>query len=334
MATTDTPSGILLAGTGSCVPPRTVTNADIAATLDTSDEWIRVRTGISERRFAGTVDTAATLGTAAARNALAAAGLTSTDVDLIVCGTVTPDLMCPSTACLIQAYLGCRTVPAFDVSAACSGFLYALGTAQAFLKTGSFNTALVVGTEVLSRTLDFSDRNTCILFGDGAGAAVLTANGESKRGLHSVRLYADGARQELIQVPSTVTPNPPPGPVALPQLRFVRMNGREVFKFAVVKMNELIVQARADCKEKGLDDIALLVPHQVNQRIIDSAVEATGFPKDRVMTNLCRYGNTSAASVPIALDEAIREGKCKVGDTVLLAAFGGGLTWSSALVTL
>lgn len=324
--------GVALLGTGSCVPARVVTNADIAGTLDTSDEWIHTRTGIRERRFAGIAETAGTLGAAAARNALVAAGIKAADLDLIVCGTVTPDLMCPSTACLIQSYLGARSVPAFDVGAACSGFLYALGTANAFVKAGQARTALVVGAEVLSRTLDFTDRNTCILFGDGAGAAVIAAR--ETPGLHSVRLYADGSRGELIQVPSTVTPNPPPGPVALPQLRYTRMNGREVFKFAVLKMVDLIQQARLDCAERGLGDIALLVPHQVNQRIINSAVETTGFPKDRVMVNLARYGNTSAASVPIALDEAIREGKCRTGDTVLLAAFGGGLSWSSALVTI
>ena len=328
------PRNVAILGTGSCVPPRIVSNADIAATLDTSDEWIRVRTGIRERRFAGTADTSALLGAAAARNALAAARLTQADLDIIVCGTVTPDLMCPSTACLIQSYLGAGMIPAFDVTAACSGFLYALGTANAFLKAGPFKTALVIGAEVLSRTLDFNDRNTCILFGDGAGAAVLALNDDPSRGLHSVRLYADGSRHELIQVPSTVTPNPPPGCGTMPQLRYVRIHGREVFKFAVQKLVELIEQARVDCREQGIDDIALLVPHQVNQRIIDSALQATGFPKDRVMVNLSRYGNTSAASVPIALDEAIREGKCQPGDTVLLAAFGGGLTWSSALVTL
>lgn len=330
---TNLPSRVALLGTGSCVPARVMTNADIAGPLCTSDEWIRVRTGIRERRFANSVETAATLGANAARNALTAAGVSTSDLDLIVCGTVTPDLMCPSTACLIQAYLGIRSIPAFDVSAACSGFLYALGTANAFVKTGGAKTALVIGAEVLSRALDFTDRNTCILFGDGAGAAVISRS-ETKSSIHTVRLFSDGSRQELIQVPSRVTPNPPPGPVALPQLRYVRMNGREVFKFAVLKMVEIIQQARLDCTEQGLGDIALLVPHQVNQRIIDSAVESTGFPMDRVMVNLSRYGNTSAASVPIALDEAIREGKCKPGDTVLLAAFGGGLTWSSALITI
>jgi 3-oxoacyl-[acyl-carrier-protein] synthase-3 len=231
------------------------------------------------------------------------------------------------------------TVPAFDVSAACSGFLYALGVAEKFVRTGSAEHALVVGSEVLSRVLDPGDRNTCIIFGDGAGAVVLSAAESPAVGVRRVHLFADGGRGELIQVPSLVTPDPPPLPnPACPAdtspLRFVRMNGREVFKFAVYRMIELVEQAEKDCRELAIPAIDLLVPHQVNQRIIDAALEATGFPNGKVMVNLDKYGNTSAASVPIALDEAIRGGRAKPGDTVLLVAFGGGLTWSSALVTL
>jgi 3-oxoacyl-[acyl-carrier-protein] synthase-3 len=241
--------------------------------------------------------------------------------------------MCPSTACLISSNLGCRTIPSFDISAACSGFVYALSVADQAIRCGNAKNVLVVGAEVLTKAVDFSDRNTCILFGDGAGAAVLSAETDTRRGFHTIRLFSDGSRQELIQVPSTVTPNPPPGPGTIPQLRFIRMNGREVFKFAVYRMIELIEQAQTEARELGLN-ISLLVPHQVNQRIIDSALEATGFPPERVVVNLDRYGNTSAASVPIALDEALRGGRAKTGDTILLVAFGGGLTWSSTLVTL
>ena len=320
-------------GTGSSVPARVVPNEEFTETIDTSDEWIRTRTGIRERRFAGVADTAATLGTEAARRALEAAGAAPRDVDLIVCATVTPDLMCPSTACLIQAALGCRPVPAFDVSAACSGFIYALSVAEQYVRTGTSKTALVVGADVLSRVSDFADRNTCILFGDGAGAVVLGPAADRAAGIHKVHLYADGTRQELIQVPSTVTPNPPPGPGTLPQLRYLRMHGREVFKFAVYQMIELIEQAQQDCRQLERE-LALIVPHQVNSRIIDAALEAVELPHEKVMVNLDKYGNTSAASVPIALDEAVRTGRAKPGDTILLVAFGGGLTWSSALLTL
>jgi 3-oxoacyl-[acyl-carrier-protein] synthase-3 len=321
-----------LRGTGSCVPPRVVLNEEFTDTLDTSDEWIRSRTGIRERRFVGVADSAATLATGAAREALAAAGVTPHDVDLIICATVTPDLMCPSTACLIQSALGCPPVPAFDLSAACSGFLYALSVGEQHIRTGAAKCALVIGADVLSRTVDFTDRNTCILFGDAAGAAVLGPTTD-RGGIHRIRLFADGTRQELIQVPSMVTPDPPPGPGTLPHLRHLRMHGREVFKFAVYQMIELIEQAQKDCIELERE-INLIVPHQVNSRIIDAALDAVELPADRVMVNLDKYGNTSAASVPVALDEAIRTGRAKRGDTVLMVAFGGGLTWSSALLTL
>jgi 3-oxoacyl-[acyl-carrier-protein] synthase-3 len=328
--------GVALRGTGSCLPARVVTNEEFteALNLETSDEWIRTRTGIRERRYAGLGETSASLGTIAARNAVAAAGLSVADIDLIVCASVTPDLMCPANANLIQAGLGCRQIPAFDVLAACSGFLYAMSVVSQYVKTGAAKHALVVGADVLSRVSDFTDRNTCILFGDGAGAVVLSATQVLTAGIRSIRLYSDGTRQELIQVPSKVTPNPAPGTQGQPRLEYMRMVGREVFRFAVSRMVELIHQAEADCREMGLNAIDLLIPHQVNQRIIDAALESTEFPPSKVMVNLDKYGNTSAASVPIALDEALRTGRCKPGDTVLLVAFGGGLTWSSALVTM
>ena len=328
--------GVALAGTGSCLPSRVVPNEEFAEALnlDTSDEWIRTRTGIRARRFAGVGESSATLGANAARKALDAARLDPHDVDLIVCATVTPDLMCPANACLIQASLGCRPIPAFDVSAACSGFLYALSVGSQFVRTGAAQNALVVGAEVLTRAMDLTDRNSCILFGDGAGAVVLSGTQILNTGVRVIHLYSDGSRQELIQVPSRVTPIPPPGPAMLQRLDYLRVSGREVFRFAVTRMVELIHQAEADCREMGLNGPDVLIPHQVNQRIIDAALEDTGFPKDKVMVNLDKYGNTSAASVPIALDEALKTGRCKPGDTVLLVAFGGGLTWSSAIVTL
>lgn len=328
--------GVALRGTGSALPDRVVPNQEFTDVLklDTSDEWIRTRTGIRERRYAAPHETSATLGTAAARNAIADAGLRPEDIDLIICATVTPDMMCPANAALIQAGLGCRHVPAFDIMAACTGFLYALSTAAQFVRTGAAAHALVIGTEVLSRTIDFTDRNTCILFGDGAGAAVLSGSCVVNTGVRAVSLGCDGSRQALIQLPSRVTPNPAPGALKLPQLEHMRISGREVFKFAVLRMVEIIEQAERDAREMGLSGIDLIVPHQVNQRIIDAALESTGFPADRVMVNVEKYGNTSAASIPIALDEARRTGRCKPGDTVLLIAFGGGLTWGSAFVTL
>ncbi len=328
--------GVALRGTGSCLPARVVPNEEFTdvLNLDTSDEWIRTRTGIRERRFAGLGETSASLGANAARNAIESAGLNPEDIDLIVCATVTPDLMCPATANLIQTALGCRPIPAFDIAAACSGFLYALSVGSQFIRTGAVRHALVIGAEVLTRIIDFTDRNSCILFGDGAGAVVLSGTQVVNTGVRKVRLYSDGARQELIQVPSRVTPVPPPGPPQVQRLEHMRISGREVFRFAVTRMVELIEQAEIDARELGLNGIEVLIPHQVNQRIIDAAIETSGFPADKVMVNLDRYGNTSAASVPIALDEALRTGRCKAGDTVLLVAFGGGLTWSSALVTL
>jgi 3-oxoacyl-[acyl-carrier-protein] synthase-3 len=314
--------GVVIRGTGHCVPSRVMTNDDFAASLETSDEWIRTRTGIRERRRAGPDDTAATLGAEAARKAIHTAGLTAADIDLIVVATVTPDFHCPATANLIQAAVGCRPIPAFDVAAACTGFLYAMHVAEQFLRGGTARHVLVVGTDVLSRLIDDTDRNTCILFGDGAGAVVLGRD-DDREGLLAVRLFSDGAGASLIQLPGAIPTDP--------SLTAVRMNGREVFRFAVTRLGEMIVQGRADAAAHGVE-IDHLIPHQVNQRIIDAALAATEFPADKVTINLERYGNTSAASIPIALDEARNVELIVPGETVLLAAFGGGLTWGSVLL--
>lgn len=319
-----------LCGTGSSLPARIVPNDEFVATIDTSDEWIRTRTGIRERRFVGPDETSASLGIAAARCALASAQIAPTDLDLIVCATVTPDMMTPANACAIQAALGCRAIPSFDISAACTGFLYAMSVGEQFIRSGAARYVMIVGAEVLSRVVDYSDRNTCILFGDGAGAAVLGVAEHPDQGIHGVRLFSDGANQHLIQVPGMVTPQPAN---SANRLQHIRMNGREVFRFAVCRMIELIEDAVLECQRTGRQ-IDLLIPHQVNQRIIDAALESTGFPAEKVMVNLDRYGNTSAASVPIALDEAMRDNRTKPGDTLLLVAFGGGLTWGSAIITL
>jgi 3-oxoacyl-[acyl-carrier-protein] synthase-3 len=324
-----------LRGTGRRVPDRVVTNDWFTNYVETSDEWIRTRTGIRERRFVGPTETAGTLAIEASKNALAAAGLTANELDMIVCATVTPDHMCPSTACVISAGLGCRPIPAMDLSAACTGFLYALSVGDQFIRTRTATNVLVVGADILSRTIDLTDRNTCILFGDGAGAVVLSATDTPDRGVRSVKLFADGAAggigaDKLIHLPSRTTLQPP---TAEKQRDHIWMNGREVFKFAVQRMIELTQDALDECGRLGVE-IKLLIPHQVNQRIIDAALERTGFPAGRVMVNLSNYGNTSGASVPIALDEALREGRARPGDTILLVAFGGGLTWGSLLLTL
>jgi 3-oxoacyl-[acyl-carrier-protein] synthase III len=319
-----------LRGTGCSVPERVVPNDWFTSYVDTSDEWIRTRTGIRERRFVGPHDTSATLGATAAKNALVASGLGPDELDLIICATVTPDNMCPSNACLIQAALGCRPIPAFDISAACTAFLYAMSIGEQFIRARSARNVLVVGTDVLTRTIDLTDRNSCILFGDGAGAAVLSPADDPERGIRSIKLYADGAPAKLIHLPAMCTQQPPPGEK---QLKHIWLNGREVFKFATRRMIELTQEALAECRAMGTD-IDLLIPHQVNQRIIDAALESSGFPREKVMVNLDKYGNTSAASVPIALDEAMRSGRARPGDTILLVAFGGGLTWGSAIITV
>jgi len=326
----------MLLGTGSSLPARVFRNGEFPAALDTSDEWIRSRTGIHERRIAAADETSGSLGLEAARRALEAAQLGPADVDLIICATVTPDMLVPSTACLIQAGLGCRTIPAFDLNAACTGFLYGLAVAAQFIRTASCRHILVVGAETLSRVVDFSDRTTCVLFGDGAGAVVLGAAEGPLRGEHSFRLHADGARGDLIRLNGARLRAPASSPVdprRTDEFDYLRMNGREVYKFAVRTIIELIGESLTACRLTPAD-IDLVIPHQVNQRIIDAAFADLNFPTDKLMVNLDRYGNTSAASIPIALDEAVRTGRIGPGDRVLLIAFGGGLTWAGGVWTL
>jgi 3-oxoacyl-[acyl-carrier-protein] synthase-3 len=327
--------GVVLLGTGSCLPARVLRNCDFPASLDTSDEWIRSRTGIQERRIGTSAETTAHLGLEASRRALDSAQLNPADVDMIICATVTPDMMVPANACLIQAGLGCRPVPAFDLNAACTGFLYSLAVAAQFIRTGACQRILVVGSETLSRVVDFSDRSTCVLFGDGAGAVVLGA-AESPRGQHFFRLHADGTRGDYIRLNGTRLRPPASSPDETrptDYFDFLRMNGREVFKFAVRTIVEVIGEGLAECNLTP-SDIDLVIPHQVNQRIIDAAFADLNFPKEKLMVNLDRYGNTSSASIPIALDEAVRTRRIGPGDRVLLIAFGGGLTWGGGVWTL
>jgi 3-oxoacyl-[acyl-carrier-protein] synthase-3 len=327
--------GVLLSGTGSALPVRAMHNDEFTSFLDTSDEWIRTRTGIRERRIAGPGETSASLGVDASRRALESAGLQAADIDLILCATVTPVSAVPANACRIQAALGCSMVPALDLNAACSGFLYGLAVADSMIRTGAHRNVLLVGTETLSRVLDYTDRTSCILFGDGAGAVVVSAAERTNRGVRRIRLFADGSRGDLIHLGGFGGRAPWTGPGApnVISAEYVTLNGREVFRFAVQRVGCLVRDALAACALTA-GDVALVIPHQANQRILDAAFADLGFPPEKVMTNINRCGNTSAASIPIALDEAIRTGRARQGDTVLLLAFGGGMTWASAVVTL
>jgi 3-oxoacyl-[acyl-carrier-protein] synthase-3 len=325
--------GVRLRGTGSALPPRVFRNDEFPASLQTSDEWIRSRTGIIERRLCAPHETTATLGIEAARRALEGAALNPADIGLIICATLTPDMLVPSAACLIQAGLGCNGCAAFDLNAACSGFVYALAVADQFIQSGAYQHVLVVGSDTMSRVVNFSDRNTCVLFGDGAGAVVLSAEASSRNYIW-FRLRADGSQAKLIELGGLGRRAPgasAPVPVTLDSCDFLRMSGREVFRFAVAMIVKLFREVLAE-NELTLDDIDLIIPHQVNQRILNNACEQLGLPPEKVMVNLDRYGNTSGGSVPIALDEAVRSGRLKRGNLALLMAFGGGLTWSSALL--
>jgi 3-oxoacyl-[acyl-carrier-protein] synthase-3 len=323
-----------LVGTGSQLPEQRLTNADLSKMVETNDEWIMQRTGIRERRIAGDGESTATLATAAARKAIEAAGIEPKDIDLIICATITPEMVFPSTACFIGAALGISGAAAFDMSAACSGFIYALTTGANFIKTGMYRNVLVIGAETLSRITDYKDRASCILFGDGAGAVVLQRGTEAPgtRGLIYSTLHADGNGAEVMKCPPG-SRNPISEKLLADRQQFMQIKGREVYKFAVTKFEELIEEAMRAC-ELTAEQVKLIVPHQVNQRIIDSAMEKLGLPPEKAFVNIDRYGNTSAASIPIALDEAFKAGRVQRGDAILFVAFGGGLTWANAVVRI
>lgn len=316
-----------IAGTGSYLPEKVLTNHDLAQMVETSDEWITARTGIRERHVAADGETTSDLALQAATRALEAAGVSADEVELIVLGTTTPDLIFPSSACLLQQKLGIAGCPAFDVNAACSGFIYALSIADKFIRTGTVKTALVVGAETLTRMLDWSDRGTCVLFGDGAGAVVLKADEET--GILSTHMHADGSKKELLWNPVGVSagfrPDEPRAGVR------VLMTGNEVFKHAVKALDAVVDEA---LMANGLDRRAIdwLVPHQANLRIIEATAKRLEMPMDRVVVTVDRHGNTSSGSVPLALDEAVRSGRIQRGQLLLLEAFGGGFTWGSALL--
>lgn len=320
-----------IAGTGASLPEHVVRNDELAARLSTTDDWIMQRTGIRERRLAQPGESTLKFATQASRVALERAGVAPDQIDLIVNATITPDYPLPTTACLLQSELGCRWVPAFDLVAACSGFVYGLISAAQSVTSGMSRNALVVGAECLTRITDMEDRTTAILFGDGAGAAIVRPSTDPSRGILAANMGADGGRAKLIWVPAGGAAEPASTRTINERLHFMRMKGREVYKFAVTQMQELIEQT---LDEAGVSaaELKLLIPHQSNLRIIESACEKLKLPAERVVINIDRYGNTSAASVPIALHEAVSTGRLQRGDLVLLIAFGAGLTWASVLL--
>ena len=319
-----------ITGTGSALPEKVLTNFDLEKMVDTTDEWIVARTGIRERRIAVEGEYTSTFASAAAVKALAAAGVDASEIDLIIVGTLSPDFPFPATACIVQQSIGAKNAVCFDLSAACSGFIFALATAEKFMRSGSVKKALVIGAEVLSRIIDWTDRNTCLLFGDGAGAVVLEAV-EGESGILSSHMHSDGNYWEILYQKGCGSRNPATHQNIDERLVYLTMHGNEVFKYAVRAMGEVGLEALT---ANGLtaDDVTLFIPHQANQRIVDSVGKRLGIGADRVYVNLDRYGNTSAATIPIALDEAMKEGRLKEGDIVLLDAFGGGLTWGACAV--
>lgn len=317
-------------GTGSELPTKIVTNHDLEKMVETSDEWITVRTGIKERRVLEDGKGNADMALQAARRALADARMDAKDLDAIIMGTVTPDYPFPSSACVLEDMLGARNVFSFDVGAACSGFLNALSVADSFISMGKINNALVVGSDALSRLLNWKDRGTCILFGDAAGAVVLGAT-ENGSGVLSTRLRTDGSYVKTLYVPAGGSLKPATAETVRRNEHTITMNGKEVFKIAVRSMEEISRQALADAGVE-INQVSLVIPHQANRRIIVALAERLGISLEKVVVNLDKYGNTSAASIPVALDEARRQGRIKPGDIVLLNAFGGGFTWGAAVV--
>ena len=315
-----------IVGTGSCVPEKVLTNKDLEQMIDTSDEWITTRTGIKERHIAQEGENNSDLAVGAARRALEMAGIAPADLDLIIVGTLTPDMPMPSVACLVQKELGAKRAGAMDISATCSGFLYSLSVADKFVRCSPDTKVLVIGSEVLSRRTNWQDRTTCVLFADGAGAAVVTgAKGGS--GIVSTHLHADGSVWELLTIKGLGTAHPVDESILEKGWQYIEMQGRDVFKHAVKALESVAFEA-LDASGWVMEDIDLLIAHQANIRILEHLRERLSLPKDKVFINIHKYGNTSAASIPIALDEANRKGRLKAGDKVLMISFGGGFTWA------
>ena len=322
-----------ITGTGSCLPDKILTNADLERMVDTSDEWITTRTGIRQRRIASEGEYTSTFAAEASRRALSMAGVKAEELDLIILGTVTPDFPFPATACIVQHEIGAVNAAVFDLSAACSGFIFGLSIADKYIRTGDAKKVLVIGAEVLSRVVDWTDRNTCILFGDGSGAAVLEAT-EGDNGILSTHIFSNGSYWDTLYQPGCGNRNPATDDKTLQdRLFYIKMEGNDVFKHAVRAMEEAACTALS---ANGMTpaDVSLLIPHQANRRIIDATAKRLGIAPDdaRLFVNLHNYGNTSSASIPISIDEANRSGRMKAGDNIVLAAFGGGFTYGSALI--
>jgi len=315
-----------IAGTGRCLPERVLTNADLEKIVETSDEWIRSRTGIERRHIVAEDETNLDLCERASKQAMEAAGIRPEEIDLVIVGTTTPDQVFPNMGCLLQRRLGIHGPMAFSLEAACTGFIYALDIADKFVKTGASKHALVVGAETLSRMVDWKDRGTCVLFGDGAGAVVLEASDEP--GIISTHVHADGQYADLLYFPSGVSKKPEDFHA---RRDYIQMKGNEVFKVAVTKLGEIVMEALEANHMKG-EDIDWLIPHQANLRIIEATAKKLKMPMERVVLTVQDHGNTSTASVPMALDVAVRDGRIKRGQTLMLEAFGGGFTWGAALI--
>lgn len=326
------PNSIIIKGTGKYVPERIVTNDDLSKIVDTSDEWIFGRSGIKRRRIAADGETTSDMALKASKAAIESAGLTPHDIDLVIVTTVNPDMLFPSTACILQAKLGIRNnIPCFDLEAACSGFVYGMEVATSMMASGRYKNALVVSSEKMSSMLDWKDRSTCVLFGDGSGAVVLAASGEENAGILGNVLGADGSDTAMLCMPAGGSAMPPSERTVREGLHYLKMDGREVFKHAVRIMQEKALEVLDLCGVSA-EDVALLIPHQANTRIIETVAKRLKIPSEKVYVNIENYGNTSSASIPIALDEVVKGGKVRKGDLVLLVAFGAGLTWGATLV--
>lgn len=322
---------VIIRGVGAYTPPKVLTNDDLSQMVETSDEWIRARTGIRERRIAEAGETTSDMAARAAAEAISNAGIQADAIELIIVGTVTPDMPFPNTACFVQQKLGLGKIPAFDIEAACSGFIYTMDVARSLMLVHGYKHALIIGAEKLSSITNWEDRTTCVLFGDGAGAAVLSLVDEPDVGVLSTLLGADGSATDILCVPGGGSASPSTAETIERSMHYIHMQGREVFKHAVRVMCHSAMEI-LDKAGVSADDVSLVIPHQANNRIIEALAQRLGIGLERFKINLDRYGNTSAASIPIALAESVRNGRIHSGDCVLMVAFGGGLTWAAALI--